>query len=234
MKKIRDFSKKWALIFVPVFFAYACNTSSSKNSYDGETLFKGIFFGDGQFADKIPQYAELVEMNKSLSTEERAKLNEAEAYVIGEITKQDARFFERFKVQISSGNHVKIRSEILAASSLVQKHLLKFYEHDISPTVIADLHAKMNSKEFNPEGARQLDKDNISAIKKELLKNPQMRVGENQLAGVLTVGYVLAVAVAAVVAAALWFWVADPTTGGTIEQEQLINAIATEAHTIER
>lgn len=98
---------------------YSCHSVESEptHSFSGEELFTGIFFGQGEVLDYIPQLKERQELNKFLKTdEEMVYYKEMQMNIISMLKAKDPQFFKEFKINIESGNHVKITAAIRNAT----------------------------------------------------------------------------------------------------------------------
>lgn len=224
MKYIRKVSKPWLLLVAFVFFITSCGSSKKNKIFKGEELFKGIFFGAGDFAKSIPQYEDLIRLNASLSAEERTEFERVQNYVVENISRDNEKFFNEFSETIQSGDQVKIRELLQTSATKVQQHLNTYYKISSLDTLLIHAQGKINTDEFKRNGKLSLEPSKISSLKAQLLREGEHGPGESQMSPVIV--YAVAVAVAVVVAAAFWWWVKDPGDGSETEKEMIINSIA--------
>lgn len=85
---------------------------------DGETIFRGIFFGKGPVAELFP---ELWSHSPRLEPDEAAKLAELENRIVERMKSLDPSFFDRFRKAMTSGNHLRIDDGLKEAARLFVK-----------------------------------------------------------------------------------------------------------------
>ncbi|MED4322829.1 sporulation delaying protein family toxin [Weizmannia sp. CD-2023] len=89
--------------------------------YGGETIFKGLLFGQGPVSKLFPEIW-TPKISKKISTEENKK---AVAFIIQEMKKLDPSFFVRFKEKITSGDQLKVDEAMREGAELFEKVLKK-------------------------------------------------------------------------------------------------------------
>lgn len=82
---------------------------------DGETIFRGIFFGKEPVAGLFP---ELWRKLPNVEPGEAARLAELENQIIERMKSLDPSFFDRFREDMTSGNHLRIDEGLKEAASL--------------------------------------------------------------------------------------------------------------------
>ncbi|GAA2878600.1 hypothetical protein GCM10010517_40670 [Streptosporangium fragile] len=94
----------------------------AQQSYDGETVFRGLFLGIGPVAEKFPEFPKPpVDL---LKQQEQA----AEKYIAA-IRADDPAFFDTFGTDMTSGDRVRV----LAAMTSANERFAKLLEKDYGP-----------------------------------------------------------------------------------------------------
>jgi SdpC family antimicrobial peptide len=87
-------------------------------SQSGEDLFLGIFFGEGQVGQLLPEiWKGRSTSSRALSPEKTEQVLQAEANIVAEIHKQDPSFFQRFGLAVTSGDHFEVEAALMEAGS---------------------------------------------------------------------------------------------------------------------
>lgn len=240
------------VLVILIFSIMSCqqHAESPKISYTGEQLFKGIFFMQGELANRITLFNKIKGAYDFESDPEvMVQYNNILEEVIIVMKKQSPNFFKQFKSSIESGDHFQVKDILSKGTDLLYASLFKV-------SIIADYYQEaLNlSSQINTDGL--IDDDgsvNISKMKEidDLIKE-KSRDGKSfssrteacSLIAVCVVWIYLGVvqsaavgvsvvAVAAVaIYAGVWFWVAAPelqervSGQQTLQQELLINEIA--------
>lgn len=116
----------------------ANNTSSTEatSGYSGETLFRGVFFGQGPVATEVADlFPGLVEAVEALPDAERDRLAELRSRTIGHIRTAHPGFFRTFAQQMQSGDHLVIDSALTRGG----KYLFEAYEVEFGPDFVEAL-----------------------------------------------------------------------------------------------
>lgn len=125
------------------FLLCSCNPSvstrskSHANKYNGEELFRGIMFADGQVADQIKEVKKVKDFIglQSFNGKQKAAVKNLQDSLVITIRKLNPRYFESFKFNIQSGNQVLIASTIRNASIVISAIL---YQNNHALDVIFD------------------------------------------------------------------------------------------------
>jgi hypothetical protein len=236
MKKIRKFASNamFIIALLLVFTTHACNIGSKKfpvKDYNGEMLLKGIFFGEGEVASKIPEYSEIMKIKSDLTAEEKMEYDKAQAFAISELIKGDPRFFEKFAISIKSGNNITIRNELEKTANLVYNILEDYYQIKLNSELLVAIKGKINKDDFSKENKLKFDIKKIRNLEKELNTIKELRQGGGGMArpkGPVTCAAVVAVAfIVVAVVIEYWFWGMKSSRTSELEKEQVINSIST-------
>jgi SdpC family antimicrobial peptide len=87
-------------------------------SYDGRTIFVGIMFGYGPFADEYPEL-----VGGKIEGAAPAQLAEFSAVVIEAVERVDPTFFDTFELAITSGDRVQVDQALRSASAVLHTAL---------------------------------------------------------------------------------------------------------------
>lgn len=102
-------------------------TPTSKTTpYTGETIFTGLFFGQGPAAKLFPeiwQHPEAVRAVARIPAERQAAMRKLPADVVRTVDKLEPGFFDRFGRVMQSGNRPAIMSELANATRLLDAGL---------------------------------------------------------------------------------------------------------------
>ena len=82
--------------------------------YDGETIFRGLFFGVGPVADVLPELWQNPDVDQA-----REQLESAASRVIAQIRREDDTYFGRFQAELQSRDRLRISRALEAASQRV-------------------------------------------------------------------------------------------------------------------
>ncbi|MGB0035103.1 MAG: hypothetical protein WBP79_06485 [Candidatus Acidiferrales bacterium] len=96
--------------------------------YDGETVFRGLYFGQGPVAQKLPEIwkqERYIERRKQLSPADERRINEIQDKIVADIKANHKEFLEHFGRVLQSGDHVAIQKELNEATSLAFAALRK-------------------------------------------------------------------------------------------------------------
>ena len=120
-----------AALFLVTGCAMEDTTASSVNndSLDGETLFLGLFFGQGEAAAVLP---ETWKGQDQVNSEEALELSHA---VVNWIANEDPAFFDRFEANMKSDNQVKVAAALDEAVSKLKPAMSAYVGEDIDTLV---------------------------------------------------------------------------------------------------
>ena len=115
--------------FITVLLLIACNESFSSNisektesKYTSKEYFKGVILGYGAVAEEIPEINDYMKMSIYITDEKEYKeLKDYNDAVVELIAKDNPSFFNQFKDDIESGNHIIVQRAIKNAGKLFIK-----------------------------------------------------------------------------------------------------------------
>lgn len=108
-----------------------CRSPRLPYVFDGETLFRGLFFGQGPVAALFPEITErLKAINPTIQTDQFI------AQVIARLRQHDRSYFDRLAAGLQSGDHLTIEATMDHASKVFLKALQEEVGA-IHPTLIA-------------------------------------------------------------------------------------------------
>lgn len=90
--------------------------------YDGETVFRGLYFGEGPVAEMFPELwkqERYVATKKQLTSDDEHKLAELQNKLIARIREQDKSFFDHFGETMQSGDHLAIQKLMEQTGKLI-------------------------------------------------------------------------------------------------------------------
>lgn len=213
--------------------------------FDGETLYRGIFFGQGAVAAAIPEIQAAIGQVGSIEPAQREALNTFADDMVRVIRATEPGFFAEFEAAMHSGDHREIERTLNRANRLSVESL------DQIPA-IADWRAQLaaNREAVQAEllqmyNAGQMSRSEFESARAHMTLmlaaqsdlDPQVGPMDWWRGWVLAVCVALAAAVAlppaigvALVVAAAYAWAWSPSTetaGSTLHKEQVIDALAT-------
>lgn len=83
----------------------------AQSAVTGEEAFKGLFFGEGAVAARLPEVTGSLALS-NLPPEEQARHAQRRTQLVASIKDADPTFFERFGADIQSGNHLRIEQAL--------------------------------------------------------------------------------------------------------------------------
>ncbi len=125
--RTRSLFRRWSLVMVPVMAVAAgggCagdvagpespDAAEQAVRYDGETLFRGLTFGDGPVAAALPElYAQVPRPEDSGLTQEQLQgIESTKTFLVSEIKRRDPVFFAAFADGIQSGDPVRVAAAL--------------------------------------------------------------------------------------------------------------------------
>ncbi len=98
-----------------------CRSPRPPYVFDGETLFKGLFFGQGPVATRFPEIAS--RFPRMSMTEGDKAFAQFIEWVSDRLRQYDRLFFDRLAAGLQSGNHLTIAATMDQAARIVEKVL---------------------------------------------------------------------------------------------------------------
>ncbi|MFT5892626.1 MAG: SdpC family antimicrobial peptide [Dokdonia sp.] len=126
--KFLSFFMSFCILFVSC-SQYDDGTAIDDNSADftGQDIFKSVFFADGDFASQISSYEDNVRSMSLLSEEQKIEFSKGMNEMITSIESTDPIFFENFKNDITSKNHLQIQNAIVEGGKKLYSELQVLY-----------------------------------------------------------------------------------------------------------
>lgn len=113
-------------------FFVSCQSPEARNSqvanYSGEELFSGLFFGEGEVVTLVPELYDRSQLkNYLINQEEIEAFKSFQSKAIATIQNNNPGFFESFKKDMTSGNHVQISNALKTSSAVLVKAVETMY-----------------------------------------------------------------------------------------------------------
>lgn len=228
MKKIRKHSKTIALLLTFSFIFASCsnqdelvNTSTKSSSdnlstfqrtsdlYNGEELFRGLFFLEGNFVNEINS---LQESKKNinldnLNSEEKNQVTIFHNYVIDEIKKTNPNYFYEFKKSLENDDLFYVKQILAEAGSLINKIGLSSRGYKQMFEASNELISK--GVDFDREDIKNLDLSNRADAEKffSIMEKDYGIEQESLVAATCNLGVWCAVTMVAAVQSVVGVWV---------------------------
>lgn len=247
MRIFKRIASKWYVTssLALMLFVVSCQSSgstySSVSRFSGEELFAGLFFGEGEVVEIVPELHERSQLKSYLSSEEEvAGFRAFQVKAIEAIRKENPQFFATFKADIQSGDHLRIQkamqnsSEVLIGAledmyGIKKKDFIRLNEELNAKTNIREVvlnKGTIDRKQFNTQvgtlALSYLDVNKYSDSSKE-----------EAAAAVLGPIAIAVAAVAVLVITLAWVMVDEteaamvrPEHPGTILTDRVVNSIA--------
>ncbi len=103
------------------------NTDKKINSYSGKEIFKSVFFGMGEFGNKIDLLKDNTTLASNLDASKKSEVNSKINILLESIEKNNSNFFNDFKIKIASGNHILIEKGLQEGSVEIKKNIDIFF-----------------------------------------------------------------------------------------------------------
>ncbi len=142
----------------------------TRSSLSGQEYFKGIFFGIGNFGDKLNYHSQVNETYHSLDENLKNEINQKIDLMIVKIQEQNFNFFETFRSEIVSKDPIRVRDAIGNASKLIYEYINILYPN--TRKAIDDVAEKIEQTCITDSGT--LDYEKLNKITKnhdEILSN---------------------------------------------------------------
>ncbi|WP_010496580.1 hypothetical protein [Paenibacillus elgii] len=115
MKWVRHISL--LLVFVLMFTssAFAIGTQKKQNTqYDGETLYRGIVFGQGPVAQLLPEYFNKQALEQASSEDAKKTVD----FIIQKMKSMNPDYFDEFSKAVYSGNRLAIDRQLAVGGEM--------------------------------------------------------------------------------------------------------------------
>ena len=105
-----------------------------RQAWDGETLFRGLFFGEGPVAQLFPEVWKPIQAKAGYQKDPRVR--EIEDRIIAYIRQNEPLFFDRFQRAMTSGDHLTIQEGLAEGGRLIQEALEEEQVEVVGPQAI--------------------------------------------------------------------------------------------------
>ncbi|MGS2737834.1 hypothetical protein [Sinomicrobium sp. M5D2P17] len=136
------------------------------SKFSGEDIFNGVFFYEGEVAKIFPTTHGQTVIKAKLNSDILKKLHKVQSDIIDVFKAEDPEYFVNFKNIITSGDHLRIRDQLMQSSMDARKVTAKLHNLDISKRMTAEnlanklyINSRINSIK-NDDGSINIDKLN--------------------------------------------------------------------------
>lgn len=170
MKNVRRFAKNPVLLILlccSVLFV-SCKTrnpgqttqQTNKVPYSGEELFRGIFFLEGEVANKIPEIRNLKKISgfNKISDYKKDLLEKTRSRIVSEIKKDHPDFFPNFAKTLQSGDRVKIQQTLIEVDKLV------FQQFSKKEDALSNIYKNFQTQELQTKAKNTLSSTHVKNI----------------------------------------------------------------------
>ena len=109
------------------------------SSYDGEAIFRGLYFGQGPVADLFPEIwkqQRYLDRKKLLTPEDERRMEEVRERIITSLREKDKAFFDRLATTLKGGNHLAIQKALGEATEVTLAVLQKETGRDPTAPIV--------------------------------------------------------------------------------------------------
>jgi SdpC family antimicrobial peptide len=121
LKKLLSIFMVLTIIFTTtsVFASETKPQNKLQKQYDGETIFRGLVFGQGEVAKYFPE----IWSNDLLKEANKKEVKQIVDILISDIKKSNPNYFNELKNAVYSGEHLKIQAALNKGGELLSKQL---------------------------------------------------------------------------------------------------------------
>lgn len=234
-----------------IFLVVSCAPTELKRGsiFSGEDYINGLFFATGEVAELIPEINGRFSLGDYVKDEnERIKVDQLRIQIVEAL---DNDFLRRFKIEIESGDHMRVQKALLKAAeelrttTLSEKGLFQMVNEE-DADLIKIIDKEYQGKIFNREELNEILSDHLNGDKVIQLAEKDFGNFDDRQTCVIAALWIFGVAfvVAAIaiyvfIAEVIAFWVdvcistadwifsAEMITDSQIFREQLVNSITT-------
>lgn len=146
------------------------NIIETRSSLSGQEYFKGIFFGIGNFGDKLKYHSQVNETYHGLDENLKIEINQKIDAMIVQIQDQNSNFFEKFRTEIDSKDPIRVRDAIGNGSKLIYEYINILYPN--TKKAIDDVAEKIDQTCITDSGTLDFEKLNeVTNNHDEILSN---------------------------------------------------------------
>lgn len=139
-------------------------------SYSGEALFEGIFFAEGEVAERIPELNGLSAKNFVSTDKERQEIDAFRASVVEYVNANHPDYMDELRAAVATRSHIKIDRAITKGKSYVEAAInASSYDRDekAENTVLSNLEERVNG-EMSTEEIKAEIKAEVGTMSKAL------------------------------------------------------------------
>lgn len=201
MSTVKKQSKNVSLFMALLVIFISCeqydtyNISSNENQFNGEEIFKSIFFGMGKFSNQTTLLGQISESVNDLDSKQMNEYTSNIETLIEEIKENSPGFLHSFESMITSNNHHSVKIAIEEGSIEIRNNLAKIVPNFES--FIAKLKTKISSENLDFKNINDAEKfaQEFKDSEYDILLKQNMVVGPVEPEGACTLFLACAVAV---------------------------------------
>ncbi len=113
--------------------------SEKASGYDGETIFRGLYFGQGPVAQKFPEIwkqERYLERKRLLTEKDEKQISEIQNKIVARLREEDKDFFDHFGKTLQSGDHVAIQKTLDETTNLMFAAVRKETGKDLTAPIV--------------------------------------------------------------------------------------------------
>lgn len=173
------------------------NTNKKINSFSGKEIFKSVFFGMGEFGNKIDLLKDNATLASNLNDSKKVEVNNKIDKLLASIENNNSNFFNDFKSKIASGNHLLIEKGLQEGSLEIKKNIDIFFPNlGKQISAIENDIAKRNLKFESIKDMNQYVEDIQNGdLNNDLLNQNMITSEDGDAMGVATIVWAVAAAV---------------------------------------
>lgn len=225
MHNIRKMASKWyvniPLCLLMLSFMMQCQSetenASRQSEHSGEELFTAVFFAYGDVALQLSTQRKTNEKLQSLPDDAREDYTQRINLYVKYISESDPDFFKKFKSDMDSKNHNRIRNALDDGAQMVVQHFDKVFP-ELQP-LVEKVKEDVQNESFTTNGELDILKVEKKRVEYErLLENNMLSTNGRKMACtiglacavylVLAVHEYVAITLAAAVAIMTWVYIA--------------------------
>lgn len=178
-------------------FDNSLNNNNKINSYSGKEIFKSVFFGMGEFGNKIDLLKDNATLASNLHDSKKVEVNNKINKLLESIENNNSNFFNNFKSKIASGNHLLIEEGLQEGSLEIKKNIDIFFPN-LSKQIsaieidIAKRNLKFKSIEDMNQYVENIQKGDLN---NDLLNQNMITSDDGDAMGAATIVWAVAAAV---------------------------------------
>lgn len=154
------------------FLNLSCNSiNPNDTATDGDdiesiskSVFKGVMFGDGEFAAKIPAISNNFNKEKLLTADQLSEYREIENQVISYIDDEHPKFWDLFYQNISNPNPLRVKQALEDGALIIKEAFIEKYAINIEEELLEYEDLSKAKKESVIKALKEGNKDKFNKI----------------------------------------------------------------------